>query len=112
MAQTSSARMGTDTPGGGSVPTIEHLLIDIVGTTNVDTGADIGEDDTHDEALTGTCVRPLAVVRPGSTADVASIVKAAASLRMPLTPRGSGTGLSGGCGSSARRTPPGHHRPE
>jgi len=97
MAQTSSARMGTDTPGGGSVPTIEHLLIDIVGATNVDTGADIGEDDTHDEALTGTSVRPLAVVRPGSTADVASIVKAAASLRMPLTPRGSGTGLSGGC---------------
>ena len=97
MAQASSARMGTDTPGGGSVPTIEHLLIDIVGATNVDTGADIGEDDTHDEALTGTSVRPLAVVRPGSTADVAAIVKAAASLEVPLTPRGSGTGLSGGC---------------
>ena len=97
MAQASSARMGTDTPGGGSAQTIERLLVGIVGATNVDAGADIGEDDTHDEALTGTSVRPLAVVRPGSTADVAAIVKAAASLRVPLTPRGSGTGLSGGC---------------
>jgi glycolate oxidase len=89
--------MGTDTPGGGSASVIERLLIDIVGATNVDTGADVGEDDIHDEALTGASVRPLAVVRPGSTADVAAIVKAAASLEVPLTPRGSGTGLSGGC---------------
>ena len=97
MAQASSARTGTDTPGSGSAQTIERLLVGIVGATNVDAGADIGEDDTHDEALTGASVRPLAVVRPGSTADVAAIVKAAASLRVPLTPRGSGTGLSGGC---------------
>src|ERR1017187_4327416 len=97
MAQASSARMGTDTPSGGSVSVIERLLIDIVGAPNVDTGADIGEDDIHDEALTGASVRPLAVVRPGSTADVAAIVKAAASLQVPLTPRGAGTGVSGGC---------------
>jgi glycolate oxidase len=97
MAQASSARTGTDTPGGGSAQAIERLLVGIVGATNVDTGADIGEDDIHDEALTGASVRPLAVVRPGSTADVAAIVKAAASLEVPLTPRGSGTGLSGGC---------------
>src|ERR1035437_8082999 len=97
MVQASSARVGTDTPGGGSVSVIERLLIDIVGATNVDIGTDIGEDDIHDEALTGASVRPLAVIRPGSTADVAAIVKAAASLEVPLTPRGSGTGLSGGC---------------
>lgn len=84
-------------PGGGVMPTIENLLVEIVGAANVDTGADIGEDDTHDEALTATPVRPLAVVRPGSTAEVAAIVKTAGSRGVPLTPRGAGTGLSGGC---------------
>ena len=65
MAQASSARMGTDTPGGGSVPTIEHLLIDIVGTTNVDTGADDSEGPdggTGQRLVVGVV---LADVRPG-----------------------------------------------
>ncbi len=72
-------------------------LIDIVGPANLDRGAEISEDVTHDEALGGTPVRPLAVVRPGSAVEVAALVRAAASARIPLTPRGSGTGLSGGC---------------
>jgi len=81
----------------GVMPTIETLLVEIVGAANVDTGEDIGNDDTHDEALTATSVRPLAVVRPGSTAEVAAIVKTAGSRGVPLTARGAGTGLSGGC---------------
>lgn len=76
---------------------IESVLIDIVGPANVRTGSDIGEDDTHDEALGAAPVRPLAVVRPGSTAEVAAIVTAAASAGVPLTARGSGTGMSGAC---------------
>jgi glycolate oxidase len=86
----------TTTPAGGSGLT-EDQLVDIVGAANVDTGVGVSEDDTHDEALTATPVRPLAVVRPGSTAEVAAIVKLARSRGVPLTPRGSGTGLSGGC---------------
>jgi glycolate oxidase subunit GlcD len=74
---------------------IEDLLVDIVGAAQVDTGTAINEDDTHDEALGALPGRPLAVVRPGSTADVAEIVRAAAAHGVPLTPRGSGTGLSG-----------------
>jgi glycolate oxidase len=80
-----------------AVHEIEDRLIDIAGAVNVDTGADINQDATHDEALTGAPVRPRAVVRPGSTEEVAAIVRAAASEGVPLTARGSGTGLSGGC---------------
>jgi glycolate oxidase len=76
---------------------IEDLLVGIVGPLNVDRDPDINADATHDEALGGSPVRPLAVVRPGSTEQVAAIVKAAVSERVPLTARGSGTGLSGAC---------------
>jgi glycolate oxidase len=76
---------------------IEGLLVDIVGAANVDTGSDISEDATHDEALGASPICPLAVVRPGSTEEVAAIVVAATSEGVPLTPRGSGTGLSGAC---------------
>jgi glycolate oxidase len=98
MPQSQSARavMAT-TPLAGSDPSVEDCLIEIVGAANVDIGSGVNEDDTHDEALTATPIRPLAVVRPASTAEVAAIVKAAGSRGVPLTPRGSGTGLSGGC---------------
>ncbi|MGO8870219.1 MAG: FAD-binding oxidoreductase [Acidimicrobiales bacterium] len=78
-------------------PDVAAVLADIVGDAHVDVGSEVNEDDTHDEAPDATPVRPLAVVRPGSTAEVAAVVRAAARLRLPLTPRGSGTGLAGGC---------------
>ncbi len=36
-------------------------------------------------------------MRPATTAEVAAVVAAVAAHRVPLTPRGSGTGLSGAC---------------
>jgi len=75
----------------------EELLATIVGPSNLDRGEEISDDDTHDEALGGVPVRPRVVVRPGSTGEVAAIVRAAAAEGIPLTPRGSGTGLSGAC---------------
>ncbi len=48
------------------------------------------------DGLTGTRVRPLAVVLPGSTAEVAEVVKVARRYGLPIVPRGAGTGLSGG----------------
>jgi glycolate oxidase len=91
--------MATTSPGplGGSEPTVADRLVEIVGAANVDVGVGVNEDDTHDEALTAGPVRPLAVVRPALTAEVAAIVELARSRGVPLTPRGSGTGLSGGC---------------
>lgn len=39
---------------------------------------------------------PHAVVFPDSTAEVAAVVRACNRLEVPITPRGAGTGLSGG----------------
>lgn len=69
----------------------------VVGAAHVLTGDAIGDDYTHDEALTGVATRPLAVVRPAGTDEVASIVAWASAQGVPLTARGSGTGLSGAC---------------
>ncbi len=72
-------------------------LRDAVGDHNVTTGASISEDDTHDEALNLDPVRPVAVVRPTSTAEVTAVLTIASDLQVPVTARGSGTGMSGAC---------------
>jgi glycolate oxidase len=52
-------------------------------------------DHGHDEVLGGSATTPVAVVLPGSTAEVVAIVAAAREAGTPITARGSGTGLSG-----------------
>lgn len=79
----------------GQPADVTRLLAGIVGEAEVLTGARISPDYSHDEALGATAVFPLAVVRPGSTSDVARILEVASSNRVPVTARGSGTGLSG-----------------
>jgi glycolate oxidase len=69
----------------------------IVGPGDVLTGDAIADDYTHDEALTATPRRPLAVVRPATTAEVAELLTWATDQQVPVTARGSGTGLSGAC---------------
>ena len=82
--------------GQRSVTTmIGDRLRAICGGEHVDLGDEVSDDWSHDEALVGEAVRPLAVVRPGTVDEVAAIVVAAADLGVPLTARGSGTGLSG-----------------
>jgi len=76
---------------------IAEALAEIVGTDNVLVGDAIGEDYTHDEALTASPRRPMCVVRPAGTEDVVAIVDLAREVGVPLTARGSGTGLSGAC---------------
>jgi glycolate oxidase len=68
-----------------------------VGDAHVWSGDAIHADYTHDEAITADPVTPLAVVLPGSTAEVAAVLRAASSHHVPVIARGSGTGLSGGC---------------
>ena len=80
---------------------LEARLLEVLAPQHVQFGDAIGEDYTHDEALTATPVRPLAVVRPGSTDEVAAIVRICDELHVPLTARGAGTGLSGACIPSA-----------
>ena len=83
----------------GVIPTEELLarLAKIVGDGSVLHGDAITEDLTHDEGLVSVPRAPLAVVMPGSTDDVAAIVAVALEVSVPITARGSATGLSGGC---------------
>jgi glycolate oxidase len=66
-----------------------------LGADAVDAGDAINPDDLHDESLHPRAVRPLAVLRPASTDEVATIARLASASGVPITPRGSGTGLSG-----------------
>ena len=58
-------------------------------------GAGISEDYCHDE-LSGTFSRPDALVKAMSAEEVSAIMKYASANRIPVTPRGQGTGLVGG----------------
>jgi glycolate oxidase len=80
---------------------IVDLLTDVVGAGNVLAGDAVSADYGHDEALTATASVPLAVVRPASTDEVSAVLRIAGELHIPVTARGSGTGLSGGAISPA-----------
>jgi glycolate oxidase len=71
------------------------LLAGALPAGRVASGDDIVEDDTHDECLTVAPVVPAAVARPESTDEVATILRTCAEHGIPVTARGSGTGLSG-----------------
>lgn len=77
--------------------TIASVLADLVGPEHVVAGDGINDDYTHDEALGLPPQMPAAVVFPSDADEVAGIVKAAAAAGVPITARGSGTGLSGAC---------------
>lgn len=66
----------------------EYVLLDEFGK----------EPYSHDEyPLGSSAVMPEAVVVPGSEEEVAKVVSECNSYRVPVTSRGGGTGLSGGC---------------
>ena len=72
-------------------------LMSRVGPRNVRTDVDVVDDESHDEALGAQAVRPLAVIMPETTEEVADVVRTCADHLVPVTARGSGTGLSGAC---------------
>ena len=76
---------------------LDVRLAERVGAEQVLVGDAISDDYAHDEALTATPHRPDVVVRPRSTADVVAVIELANELGVPVTARGSGTGLSGAC---------------
>jgi len=75
---------------------IERLRA-IVGEENVLVGDDIKEEYARDEALTVKPCLPEIVAKPRSTEEIAKILRLANEKRIPVTPRGGGTGLAGGC---------------
>ena len=78
--------------------TSEHLIAlrQILAAERVLTGDEIAAEYGHDE-LSGMIVMPQVVLQPLSTAEVAGVLQFASEQRIPVTPRGQGTGLVGGC---------------
>ena len=68
---------------------------EIVGEHNLLTGDAIPEDYWHDEVLTTAPQRPAYVAKPATAEEVSQLLKAASKDGVPVTARGSGSGLSG-----------------
>lgn len=78
----------------GSDSDVGSQFAGIVGEDQLLTGEHIGPDYHHDEALVGAPVAPRFVARPKSAEQVAALLAAATEAKIPVTARGSGTGLS------------------
>ena len=68
---------------------------EIVGNNNLLTGDAIPEGYSHDEELTKPPHKPAYVAKPASAEEVAQLLMAASEHGVPVTARGSGSGLSG-----------------
>jgi glycolate oxidase len=79
------------------MPAAVDKLTALLGPARVLTGADVSEDDWHDESLVAHWHAPDVVVLPHSAAEVAEIIAIAREFAMPVTARGAGTGLAGAC---------------
>jgi glycolate oxidase len=79
-------------------PEIRRRLAGIVGPEDVLSDPEKLENFSHDEYSLSEIGRyPEVAVKPGSTEEVAAIMRLASAEHIPVTPRGAGTGLSGGC---------------
>lgn len=84
-------------PYGKLTPEIIKELTSILGNSNIITeDKDVLENYSWDQAGNIWCRMPDAVVRPDNTEQVSSIMKIASRHRIPVTPRGAGSGLNGG----------------
>jgi glycolate oxidase len=81
--------------GGNQVTDAAAQLAEIVGDKNILIGDAISEDYAHDEALSATPQKPTYVAKPATAEEVAGLLKVASEHRVPVTARGSGSGLSG-----------------
>jgi glycolate oxidase len=78
---------------------VEGLVEDLAGALpagSVITDPSVVSAYAGDQARWVRPGQPLVVVLPRSTAEVQAVVRVAASHRVPVVPRGAGTGLSGG----------------
>ena len=75
---------------------VADLLAEVVTPDRLLTDGGVAEDYSHDEALGARPQTPAFVVMPTTTEEVAQVLRVANEHRVPVTARGSGTGLSGG----------------
>jgi len=76
-------------------PSLADAFREIVGARNVVTEAEALYNYSHDETEELSYL-PDVVVKPRTAAEISSIMKLCNQHRIPVTPRGAGTGLSGG----------------
>jgi glycolate oxidase len=79
------------------MPGAVDKLTALLGPARVLTGEAVSEDDSHDESLVAHWHAPDVVVLPHSAAEIAEIITIAREFGLPVTARGSGTGLAGAC---------------
>src|ERR1700689_1941718 len=79
------------------MPAAIDKLTALLGPARVLTGADVSEDDWHDESLVAEGHAPDGGGLPPSAEEVAEIITIAREFAMPVTARGAGTGLAGAC---------------
>jgi len=73
-------------------------LKEIAGENNVISDKEKMQDYSHDEFSLAEAGRiPEAVIKPRSAGEISEILRIAAKEGFPVTPRGGGTGLCGGC---------------
>jgi len=82
--------------GEVTVQTLEELSA-LLGQDNVYTDKSDLEAYSRDESPLADSYPPQVVVKPRDTASVVKLMAFATEKRIPVTPRGAGTGLSGGC---------------
>ena len=75
--------------------TVKELTV-IVGRNNISTDKSEMEGYSYDEKPLATRYFPDVVVKPGDAVQVSKLLAFANEKRIPVTPRGAGTGLSGG----------------
>ncbi|MDX5564276.1 FAD-linked oxidase C-terminal domain-containing protein [Streptomyces sp. ID05-04B] len=73
------------------------LLARAVGERHVLSGDQVPAEYAGDESLATARQAPAYLVRPAATAEVAEVLRIAGETGIPVTARGSGTGMSGGC---------------
>ncbi|HWJ25284.1 MAG TPA: FAD-binding oxidoreductase, partial [Flavisolibacter sp.] len=76
---------------------VEHLEVfkNIVGDANVSVDEEVLNAYAHDETE-ALHFPPDVVIKPGSAEEISAIMKICNQNKIPVTPRGAGTGLSGG----------------
>lgn len=75
-----------------------EAMAGIVGWESILSDPEKTADYGHDEfSLRDIAAAPEVVVKPSTSREVSEILKLAGSRRVPVTPRGGGTGLCGGC---------------
>lgn len=78
-------------------PEIAEKLKAVVGEKRFFTGDAINPDYSHDEMPIYGKYFPEVVCEAESTEDISEIMKICSENKIPVTPRGAGTGLVGGC---------------